>query len=115
VVDFNRDGRTDIVATQTFGETQVYLGQAGKAGIRVGFSANNSLARRLGARVRLIYPDGSMSPRRWFHSGDGVMAQCAPEQVLGFVQRPQSVQIEWSDGIIKAIPVESDKNDYKVP
>ena len=115
VVDFNRDGRTDIVATQTFGQTLVYLGQAGKPGIRVGFAATNSLARRLGARVRLVYPDGSMSPRRWFHSGDGVMAQCAPEQVLGFGQRPQSIQIEWSNGTKKAIPVESGKNDYEVP
>jgi len=115
VVDFNRDGRTDIVATQTFGQTQVYLGQAGKPGIRVGFAANHSLARRLGARVRLVYPDGSMSPRRWFHSGDGVMAQCAPEQVLGFGQRPQSIQVEWSNGTKKAIPVEPAKNDYEVP
>ena len=115
VVDFNRDGRTDIVATQTFGQTLVYLGQAGKPGIRVGFAATNSLARRLGARVRLVYPDGSMSPRRWFHSGDGVMAQCAPEQVLGFGPRPQSIQIEWSNGTKKAIPVESGKNDYEVP
>jgi len=115
VVDFNRDGRTDIVATQTLGQTQVYLGQAGKPGIRVGFAANNSLARRLGARVRLVYPDGSMSPRRWFHSGDGVMAQCAPEQVLGFGQRPQSIQIEWSNGTKKAIPIASDKDDYEVP
>ena len=115
VVDFNRDGRTDIVATQTLGQTQVYLGQAGKPGIRVGFAANNSLARRLGARVRLVYPDGSMSPRRWFHSGDGVMAQCAPEQVLGFGQRPQSIQIEWSNGTRKTIPIASDKNDYEVP
>jgi hypothetical protein len=44
-----------------------------------------------------------------------VMAQCAPEQVLGFVQRPQSIQIEWSNGTKKTILVESDKNDYQVP
>ena len=43
------------------------------------------------------------------------MAQNAPEQVLGFGQRPQSIQIEWSNGTKEAIPVESDKNNYEVP
>ncbi|MFQ3168249.1 MAG: hypothetical protein ACI8QI_000792 [Limisphaerales bacterium] len=115
VADFNRDGRADIVATQTLGQALVYLGQAGKRGIRISFNDNAPLAKRLSATVRLVYPDGSTSPRRWFHSGDGVLAQCAPRQVLGFAQWPDSIRIEWPGGVNQVIPVLPNKNDYVVP
>ncbi len=115
VTDFDRDGRSDIMATQTLGQAQLYLGQSRNRGIRINFIDNGIQAKYIGCSVRLIYPNGTGSPRRWFHSGDGVLAQCVLEQVLGFEEWPVSIQCEWSNGTKQTIPVGPEKYDYMLP
>lgn len=114
VTDFNRDGRSDIVAPQTLGQAQFYLGQAGNRGIRVSFGDEVPLAKRLGCAVRLVGADGFVSSRRWLHTGDGVLAQCAAELVLGFVKRPVAIEIEWANGEKQSIPVQPETYEYVV-
>ena len=114
MADFNRDGRSDIVAPQTLGQAQFYLGQAEKRGIRVSFGDEVPLAKRLVCAVRLVGPDGFVSSRRWLHSGDGVLAQCADELVLGFAKWPGAVEIEWANGEKQSIPVRPETYEYVV-
>ena len=115
VADFNRDGRADIVAPQTLGQALYYLGQSEKRGIRVSFVAGNRLAKRYGATVRLVYTDGSGSPRRWLCSGDGVLSVGVGELVLGFAEWPASIEIVWANGEKQTIPVQPDTYEYVVP
>lgn len=115
VADFDRDGRVDIIAPQTLGQAQYYLGQAEKRGIRLGFAPGTRLAKRLGGTVRLTYADGSDSPRRWLHTGDGVLAQGMVDVILGYASWPVSIEIEWANGQKQTIPVRSETYEYVVP
>ena len=51
IADFNHDGRSDIVATQTLGPTHLYLGQTENRGIRLIIDSKVALAKRLGCSV----------------------------------------------------------------
>ena len=115
VGDFDRDGRVDIVAPQTLGQAHYYLGQAEKRGIRVSFAAGSRLAKRLGGTVRLTYGDAAASPRRWLHSGDGVLAQGSAGLVLGYATWPSEIEFEWANGEKHSIPVRPETHDYVVP
>ena len=112
IADFNHDGRSDILATQTLGEAQLYLGQSEKRGIRLMFDSKIELAKRLGCSVNLSYSNETSSPSRWLHSGDGVLAQCSSEAVLGFKEWPSSIQIVWSDGEKQTILVRPEIYEY---
>ena len=112
IADFNHDGRSDIIATQTLGEAHLYLGQSEKRGIRLIIDSKVELAKRLGCSVHLLYPDETSSPPRWLYSGDGVLAQCSTEAVLGFKQWPSSIQIVWSDGEKQTILVRPGIYEY---
>ena len=115
VGDFDRDGRVDIVAAQTLGQAQYYLGQAEKRGIRVDFVSGMSLAKHFGVTVHLVYEDGTTSPRRWLHSGDTLLAQGVAEVTLGYANWPVSIEIEWADGKKQSIPVRPETYEYVVP
>ena len=97
------------------GSAQYYLGQAEKRGIRLGFAPGTRLAKRLGGTVRLTYADGSDSPRRWLHTGDGVLAQGMVDVILGYASWPVSIEIEWANGQKQTIPVRSETYEYVVP
>ena len=97
------------------GQAHYYLGQAEKRGIRVSFAAGSRLAKRLGGTVRLTYGDGTASPRRWLHSGDGVLAQGAAGLVLGYAIWPSEIEFEWANGEKHSIPVRPETHDYVVP
>tara|TARA_B100001250_G_scaffold318967_1_gene281681 strand:- start:224 stop:1603 length:1380 start_codon:yes stop_codon:yes gene_type:complete len=112
IADFNHDGRSDIVATQTLGQAHLYLGQSEKRGIRLIIDRKVKLAKRLGCSVRLLYPDETSSPPRWLYSGDGVLAQCPTEAILGFKSWPSSIQIVWSDGEKQTILVRPGIYEY---
>ena len=112
IADFNHDGRSDILATQTLGQAQLYLGQSEKRGIRLMFDSKIELAKRLGCSVHLSYSNETSSPSRWLHSGDGVLAQCSSEAVLGFKEWPSSIQIVWSDGEMQTILVRPEIYEY---
>ena len=110
--DFNQDGRSDIVATQTLGQSHFYLGQVEKRGIRVVIDTEVGLAKRLGTALHLIYSDGTFSPSRYLHSGDGVLSQCSTEAVLGFNEWPSSIQVIWANGDKQMISVQPGIYEY---
>ncbi len=112
IADFNQDGRSDIVATQTLGQSHFYLGQVEKRGIRVVIDTEVGLAKRLGTALHLIYSDGTFSPSRYLHSGDGVLSQCSTEAVLGFNEWPSSIQVLWANGDKQTISVQPGIYEY---
>ena len=72
-------------------------------------------AKRWGGTVRVTYGDGTASPRRWLHSGDGVLAQGAAGLVLGYAIWPSEIEFEWANGEKHSIPVRPETHDYVVP
>ena len=85
---------------------------AGRGGAR---AAGARGPTRLGGTVRLTYGDGTASPRRWLHSGDGVLAQGAAGLVLGYATWPSEIEFEWANGEKHSIPVRPETHDYVVP
>ena len=85
-VDYDRDGRTDLVVTQNRGSTQLFHNEAVKPGLRVRLAG---VAQ--GATIRL--KSGNIfGPARAVQIADG------PAQVMTMREPPTDVWVRWPDG-----------------
>ena len=109
--DFDRDARVDLAVSQNGAATKLYQNQTPKRGLRVvlrGLPANQDA---IGARLRVIYADGSKGPQRSVQAGSGYWSQNSAVQVLGTAREPAAVEVTWSDGETTTIEVGPDRHE----
>ena len=98
LADYNQDGRMDLAATQKNAPAKLYRNQASRRCLRVKLIGPESNPEAIGARLRVVYNDGSMGPAREVCAGSGYKSQNSAVQLIG-MQRPASeLWIRWPNG-----------------
>ena len=59
----------------------------------------------IGARMRLVYQDGSVGPMREIHLGEGYWSQSSTTQILGIRSPVKAVEIIWPEGVRQHFPL----------
>ena len=108
ISDFNRDSRSDLVITQNGSETLLYQNNNMKQGIVVKLSYNDSNPQGIGARLRFTYKDGTSGPVRELKLGEGYLSQSSATHVIGYKNYPESLTINWPNGVKNQVDLPSD-------
>ncbi len=113
--DYDRDGRVDLAVSQNGARTLLYRNRRAEPGLRVRLEGPPGNPRGVGARLRVVYRDGSRGPAREIHAGSGYWSQHAPGQVLGLADTADRLQITWPGGSRQEVPLEQDTRRISVP
>lgn len=105
VADFDQDGRPDLAVGQHRGPTRLYRNDQGRPGLRIRLSGPPGNPMALGARVRLVYRDGTRGPGREVRAGGGYASQDSAEVVLGRAQETEAVEVRWPGGATQRVAV----------
>jgi len=89
--DFDGDGRIDLVVSQNGAPTKMYRNISAKPGLRL----ENLVT--VGAKVRVLYKDGTAGPIREIQVGSSYWSQNGAS-TLGSRKKVKTVVIEWPDG-----------------
>jgi hypothetical protein len=89
--DFDGDGRVDLVVSQNGAPTKMYRNILAKPGLRL----ENLVT--VGAKVRVMYEDGTAGPIRETQIGSSYWSQNGAS-TLGSRKKIKSVVIKWPDG-----------------
>ncbi len=103
--DFNGDARVDLAVSQNDGETALYANRAPRSGIRVRLRGPDDNRNGIGARLRVVYRDGSKGPLREVQTGSGYLSQNSTTQVLGLASEPDGIEVAWPDGVMQFMRV----------
>ncbi len=113
--DFNHDGRVDIAVAQNNGPTRLFANQLAKPGLRVVLAGPPANPDAIGARLRILYPDGRRGPCREIHAGSGTGSVDAPVQIMGLGRPPKSLWIRWPDGAEQEVPLNGEEKELRIP
>ncbi|HKS38407.1 MAG TPA: FG-GAP-like repeat-containing protein [Verrucomicrobiae bacterium] len=102
--DYDADGRVDLAVTQNGAETKLYRNVGAKAGLRVRLKGPEGNPRGLGARLRLVAGE-RRGPVREVHGGSGYWSQDAAVQVMGMVESPTQIEVQWPGGKTTKTPI----------
>jgi hypothetical protein len=97
VCDYDEDGRTDLVVTQSGGETKLFHNVLGKPGLRVRLQGPAGNPHGIGAMVRLKF-GSRLGPAREIHAGSGYWSQDSTVQVMGTPTEPTAIWVRWPGG-----------------
>jgi hypothetical protein len=89
--DFDGDGRVDLVVSQNGAPTKMYRNILAKPGLRL----ENLVT--VGAKVRVMYEDGTAGPIREIQIGSSYWSQNGAS-TLGSRKKIKTVVIKWPDG-----------------
>lgn len=110
--DYNNDGKADLIITQNNGITKLYKNKSGKQGIRVHLKGPEENSQAIGAKIRLIYEDGSKGPMREVQAGSGYFSQNSSTQILGMKEDPSRIEITWPGGEVSEEPFQKSRLEY---
>lgn len=108
--DLDNDGWPDLVATQNNERLVAFRnrGLPGRGSVAVRLRGKKGNPQGIGARVRMIYSDGSASTAEVF-GGGGYLSQSAPVVFFARTKPPgasaQRVTVRWPDGEDTTMPV----------
>jgi len=105
VADFNLDHRPDLAAIQRHAATHLFANQSGQPGLTVELKGTQDNPQAIGARMRLVYRDGSVGPMREIHLGEGYWSQSSATQILGIRSPVKAVEIIWPEGVSQHFPL----------
>jgi enediyne biosynthesis protein E4 len=114
VADFDHDRRPDFVAAQNSTATKLYRNVSGQPGFSVRLKGNKTNPQAIGARIRLIYKDGSKGPARELHLGEGYWSQSPNRQILGMASRPSALEVRWPNGHLEQFEVTGTQTELTV-
>lgn len=114
LADVDGDGRVDLAVSQNGAATVLLMNRGATPGLRVRLEGPPGNPRAAGARLRLVYADGSRGPAREIHLGGGYWSVDGEVQVLGRAQQPTAVEVRWPDGRTSEEPVPPDATEVSV-
>jgi hypothetical protein len=114
LADVDGDGRLDLAVSQNAAETVVLRNVRGTPGLRVRLLGPSGNPRAAGARIRLVYADGSTGPAREVHLGSGYWSVDGAVQVMGLAGAPAEVEVRWSHGGVTRVPVAPGQAEVEV-
>ena len=101
--DFDGDGRVDLVVSQNGAPTKMYRNISAKPGLRL----ENLVT--VGAKVRVLYKDGTAGPIREIQIGSSYWSQNSAS-TLGSRKKVKTVVIEWPDGRKSQLTISDGEN-----
>ena len=101
--DFDGDGRVDLVVSQNGAPTKMYRNISAKPGLRL----ENLVT--VGAKVRVLYKDGTAGPIREIQVGSSYWSQNSAS-TLGSRKKVKTVVIEWPDGRKSQLTISDGEN-----
>ena len=111
--DFNKDGRVDLVVSQSGAATRLYRNALGKPGLRVRLSGPSGNPEGIGAQIRLFFGKRA-GPIRELHAGSGYWSQDSAIQVLAIPESPTELWIRWPGGKITTTPIPTGAKEVSV-
>jgi hypothetical protein len=114
VADFDHDGRADFIATQHNGPTKLYRNLGEKVGLAVRLKGTANNLQAIGAKVRLVYDDGTKGPTREWHLGEGYWSQTPNRQIFGFNTPPTAVEVTWQNGNIQKVKLNKGQKEILI-
>ena len=115
VADYNQDGRMDLAATQKNDPTQLYRNQAKRRCLRVQLIGSKANPEAIGARLRVVYNDGSMGPAREVCAGSGYKSQNSAVQLIGMRGMAAELWIRWPNGMKQTVPLNREVWEVRIP
>ena len=114
LADYNQDGRMDLTATQKNAPAKLYRNQASRRCLRVKLIGPEANPEAIGARLRVVYNDGSMGPAREICAGSGYKSQNSAVQLIG-TQRPAAeLWIRWPNGREQTVPLKREVWEVRI-
>jgi hypothetical protein len=105
LADFDHDGRVDVAISQNDAPTRLFRNRLGKPGVRIVLRGPPSNPDGIGAKIRIMYNDGSKGPMRTIQAGSGYWSQDSSTTVLGMANPASAVWIRWPDGREQTMPM----------
>jgi len=112
--DFDEDGRVDLAVSQNGAATRLFRNRGAKPGLRVRLDGPRDNPVGIGARLRVVYTDGSEGPAREIHGGAGYWSYDDPVAVLGLRSEPAALRVRWPDGEVTTAEIEPDQRTIVV-
>ena len=106
LADYNQDGRMDLAATQKNAPVKLYRNQASRRCLRVKLIGTKSNPEAIGARLRVVYKDGSIGPAREVSAGLGYKSQNSAVQLIGMQRPAAELWIQWPNGREQTAPLQ---------
>ena len=107
LVDYNHDGRVDLVVSQNNGPTRLFVNRTAKRGLHVVLKGPAANPDAVGAQMRVVYAGGRKGPCRTLQAGSGFGSQDGSAQVLGLQEAPVALWIRWPEGKQETVPIQS--------
>jgi len=101
--DFDHDGRLDLAVGQNRGPTRLYHNERAQPGLRVRLAGSGNNPEAIGARVQVVYRDGTRGPAHELHSGAGYWSQDASDVVLGLAREAEALEVHWPGGALQRV------------
>ena len=113
VLDFNGDGRVDLLTAQNNDRVKLHLNATGKAGVTVKLIGSKGNRQAIGASIR---PEraGTLGPRHELRLGAGYWSQDSLAQVFAGAGSDTKLHITWPDGRAAVVAVPDDAKSIKI-
>ena len=98
LVDFNHDGRVDLVVSQNNAPTKLFVNRRAERGLRIVLHGPPGNPDGVGAQMRVLYAGDRKGPCRAIQAGSGYGSQDGAAQVLGLREVPVALWIRWPGG-----------------
>jgi enediyne biosynthesis protein E4 len=105
--DYDGDGRVDLAVAQNDGPLRLLRNVSENPGLRVRMHGPPANPSGIGARIRVVYADGTRGPVREVQSGSGFWSQNSATQILGLARQPAALEVVWPGGRAQTHAVQS--------
>ena len=115
LADYNQDGRMDLAATQKNAPVKLYRNQTSRRCLRIKLIGPESNPEAIGARLRVVYNDGSMGPAREVCAGSGYKSQNSAVQLIGMQRPAAELWVRWPNGKEQTAPLKREVWEVRIP